>query len=223
MARSTILPSLDPSLDHAIPRWLDRSIARWLASRQPGPGLLLFHTPPGWRRGFSMLTPPSFRERTVHGDTRTPSSGRPGRRRRTVRVLSASLLPAAVLALRLNAQSPSADAASTMDGIYTADQARRGEDTYMSICVGCHPAGTYTTQAFKATWSNRTVGDLFTLISQTMPQNEPASLSPQEYAQVIAYILKLNGVPAGRGDIPVDAERLKRIRIEMPSGPSPKK
>jgi hypothetical protein len=67
------------------------------------------------------------------------------------------------------------------------------------------------------------VGDLFTLISQTMPQNEPASLSPQEYAQVIAYILKLNGVPAGRGDIPVDPERLKRIRIEMPSGPSPKK
>ena len=92
----------------------------------------------------------------------------------------------------------------------------------MSICVGCHPAGTYSSEAFKATWSGKSVGDLFDLISETMPKNEPASLSPQEYAQVVAYILKLNGVPAGKTDIPTDSERLKQIRIEMP-GYSPKK
>jgi mono/diheme cytochrome c family protein len=131
----------------------------------------------------------------------------------------ASLVPVVALALRVTAQSP---AASTMSGVYSADQARRGEDTYMSICVGCHPSGTYSSEAFKATWSGKSVGDLFDLISQTMPKNDPASLSPQEYAQVVAYILKLNGVPAGKTDIPTDSERLKQIRIEMP-GYSPKK
>lgn len=92
----------------------------------------------------------------------------------------------------------------------------------MSICVGCHPSGTYSSEAFKATWSGRSVGELFDLISETMPKNEPASLSPQEYAQVVAYILKLNGVPAGKADIPADIEQLKQIRIEMPSRRSPK-
>jgi S-disulfanyl-L-cysteine oxidoreductase SoxD len=137
--------------------------------------------------------------------------------------VAVSLLPAVVLALRVAAQSPAPAAVSTLNGVYSSEQARRGEDTYMSICVGCHPAGTYTSQAFRATWSGRTVGDLFTLISQTMPQNEPASLSPGEYAQVIAYILKENRIPAGRTDIPTDIDRLKQIRIEMPSGHSPKK
>ncbi len=128
----------------------------------------------------------------------------------------ASLVLVVAVALRVTAQTPATPAASTMSGVYSADQARRGEDTYMSICVGCHPSGTYSSEAFKATWSGRSVGDLFDLISETMPKNEPASLSPQEYAQVVAYILKLNGVPAGKTDIPADSERLKQIRIEMP-------
>lgn len=134
----------------------------------------------------------------------------------------ALLVPVVALALRVAAQTLATPAATTMSGVYSADQARRGEDTYMSICVGCHPAGTYSSEAFKATWSGRSVGELFDLISDTMPKNEPASLLPQEYAQVVAYILKLNGVPAGKADIPTDIEQLKQIRIEMPSRRSPK-
>jgi mono/diheme cytochrome c family protein len=128
-----------------------------------------------------------------------------------------------VLALRVTAQSPDTSGASTTNAIYSADQARRGEDSYMSLCVACHPAGTYSTEAFRTTWSGRSLADLFYLISETMPKTEPGSLSPQEYAQVIAYILKVNGVPAGKADIPADPERLKQIRIEMPQGRSPKK
>ena len=127
------------------------------------------------------------------------------------------LLPVVVVAGRLGAQSSSS--VTTKSGVYTAAQARRGEDTYMSICVACHPSGTYSTPAFKATWSGRSLADLYALISETMPKEAPGSLSPEEYAQVIAYILKVNGMPAGESDIPSDAGQLKPIRIEMTSGP----
>jgi hypothetical protein len=180
----------------------------------------VFASPPGWRLDPNMRWS-SLPERRA----RCAAAARGGRplSRRIVAVIAAALLPAAVVVQRASGQSNPAGESSTMKGIYSVVQARRGEDTYMSICVGCHPAGTYTSQAFRTTWSGRTVGDLFNLISQTMPQNDPGSLAPEEYAQVIAYILKQNGVPAGTADIPTDLARLKQIRIEMPSGPLPKK
>ena len=46
----------------------------------------------------------------------------------------------------------------------------------------------------------------------------PASLTPAEYAQVVAYLLKINDVPAGEHELPPDSEALKKIRIEMPRG-----
>jgi cytochrome c5 len=105
---------------------------------------------------------------------------------------------------------------STMTGVYSAPQASRGEETYMNICVACHPAGTYTTPAFKTTWSGRPLADLYDQVKQKMPKNDPASLTAEEYAQVVAYLLKINGVPAGKSDLPADSDALKKIKIEMP-------
>ncbi|MGH7463433.1 MAG: hypothetical protein ACREMA_20690, partial [Longimicrobiales bacterium] len=56
-------------------------------------------------------------------------------------VIIVVMLSAAV-ALRMEAQT---QAGTTMAGIYTTAQADRGEETYMGICVACHPAGTYNT------------------------------------------------------------------------------
>jgi cytochrome c5 len=105
---------------------------------------------------------------------------------------------------------------STMTGVYSAAQATRGEDTYMSICVSCHPRGTYTTPGFKATWTGRPLSELFDLVKEKMPKNDPGSLTPGEYVQAVAYLLKINDVPAGEGELPPDSEALKKIRIEMP-------
>jgi S-disulfanyl-L-cysteine oxidoreductase SoxD len=105
---------------------------------------------------------------------------------------------------------------STMSGVYSAPQAARGEETYMGVCVSCHPAGTYKTAAFKASWKGRPLAELFDQIREKMPKNDPASLSQQEYIQVVAYLLKINGVPAGDADLAADGEALRRIRIEMP-------
>jgi mono/diheme cytochrome c family protein len=106
---------------------------------------------------------------------------------------------------------------STMTGVYTAAQATRGEETYMAICVACHPRGTYTTAAFRTAWNGRPLSDLFDLVREKMPKSDPGSLTPAEYAQAIAYLLKINDVPAGEHELASDGEGLKTIRIEWPT------
>jgi hypothetical protein len=47
-----------------------------------------------------------------------------------------------------------------------------------------------------------------------MPKNDPGSLSEQEYVDVMSYMLRLNGMPAGVQDMPTDSLALSRIRID---------
>lgn len=116
-----------------------------------------------------------------------------------------------------SAQAPAAKVLTTSSGVFTAAQAARGEQTYMNICVACHPAGTYTAPAFRAKWDGLLLSDLYGFISNMMPKEQPGTLEPEEYAQVLAYILKINGAPAGKEPLPADAKALKKIRIRMPS------
>jgi mono/diheme cytochrome c family protein len=114
------------------------------------------------------------------------------------------------------AQAPPLKAVTTASGVYTSEQASRGEQTYMNICVACHPAGTYTTPAFREKWNEIPLSELFGLISQTMPKQDPATLTPEEYVDVMAYLLKINDAPAGKQELPNDVEVMKKIRIAMP-------
>jgi mono/diheme cytochrome c family protein len=134
-------------------------------------------------------------------------------------MLTGVLLSIAAISVRAAHQSntgATVGSQSTMGGVYTAPQAIRGEETYMGVCVACHPAGTYKTAAFKAAWKGRPLSDLYDEVREKMPKNDPASLTPAEGAQVVAYLLKINGVPAGEIELPGDREALKKIRIEMP-------
>lgn len=119
-------------------------------------------------------------------------------------------------AMRERSPDPALQPTSTAAGVYTAAQATRGEDTYMSMCVACHPAGTYATPVFREKWHGRPLAELFTLVSETMPKQDPSSLEPKEYAQAVAYLLKINDIPAGKTELPADVETLKKIKIEMP-------
>jgi hypothetical protein len=49
-----------------------------------------------------------------------------------------------------------------------------------------------------------------------MPADHPGTLSRPENADILAYILQVNKLPAGTRDLPSDAETLKRIRFEAP-------
>ena len=125
------------------------------------------------------------------------------------------LLPVALIGA--SGQSETDPSRSVLSGVYTAAQAGRGEETYMSVCVGCHPAGTYATVVFKTSWAGRPVSDLFEVVKEKMPKNDPGSLTPQEAAQILAYLLKINDVPAGESELPADLAELKKMRFETPS------
>jgi mono/diheme cytochrome c family protein len=105
---------------------------------------------------------------------------------------------------------------TTAAGVYTAAQASKGEQVYMTSCVSCHPAGTYAAQAFRDKWNGAPLSRLFDLVTGTMPKTEPGSLDNQDYIQVISYILKINGAPPGKTPLPDDIDELKRIRLYLP-------
>ncbi|HZQ39153.1 MAG TPA: cytochrome c, partial [Rhizomicrobium sp.] len=60
---------------------------------------------------------------------------------------------------------------------------------------------------------NLTADALLDVISNTMPQSDPGSLKPEEFAAVTAYILQQNGYPAGTTALAKDAPGLKGAKI----------
>jgi mono/diheme cytochrome c family protein len=106
-------------------------------------------------------------------------------------------------------------AQTTLSGIYTEAQVTRGEETYYASCVSCHPKGTYAGPSFKTTWGDRPLSDLYDWILNKMPKNDPGTLTPEQSVEVIAYILKENGMPAGKTKMPADEAALKAIRIQL--------
>ena len=106
-------------------------------------------------------------------------------------------------------------AQTTLSGIYTDAQVTRGEETYYASCVSCHPKGTYAGPAFKTMWGDRPLSDLYDWILNKMPKNDPGTLTPEQSVDVIAYILKENGMPAGKTKMPADEAALKAIRIQL--------
>ncbi len=107
-----------------------------------------------------------------------------------------------------------AAARTTKARVYTTAQATRGEELYMAMCVSCHPPATYTGAVF-LTWQGRNLGELLAFLQEKMPKNDPGSLTAKEYADVMAYLLKLNKMPVGKVDLPADAKALRGINIDI--------
>jgi mono/diheme cytochrome c family protein len=104
---------------------------------------------------------------------------------------------------------------TTMSGIYTSAQVDRGEQMYYTVCIACHPKGTYAGPGFKANWGGKPLSDLYDWVLNKMPKNDPGTLTPQESVDVIAYILKQNGMPEGTTTIPTDMRTLRSIKIQL--------
>ena len=118
----------------------------------------------------------------------------------------------------LRAQTPR----SIWDGVYTAEQAKRGAALYIQYCSSCHGenlAGDdevppLVGDNFLSNWNGLTVGDLFDRIRVTMPFNKPQSLNREMNAGILAHILSVNKFPAGETELPGQTEVLKQLRIE---------
>ena len=115
-----------------------------------------------------------------------------------------------------------AESRSVWDGVYTEEQAKRGETVYKKECGSCHgemltggeSAPPLTGGAFQANWNGLTLGDLFDRIRKTMPQSKPGSLTRQQDSDVLAFMLSINKFPAGKTELYRQSEMLKEIRFE---------
>jgi quinoprotein glucose dehydrogenase len=67
--------------------------------------------------------------------------------------------------------------------------------------------------AFLNNWNGTSAGDLFTRIHDTMPLNNPGTLSGRNVADVEAFVLQTNGFPAGDVDLPSNAAMLGGTKI----------
>lgn len=119
-----------------------------------------------------------------------------------------------MVALAVLAQQPDSATRTTLQGAYTTDQARSGATVFTQVCADCHAQARFRDSAFLNGWKGRSVRDLFELIRTQMPQDNPGGLRRAEYADVLAYIFELQGLPAGASALPSDDAALRRIRIE---------
>lgn len=99
---------------------------------------------------------------------------------------------------------------STMSGVYTAAQAEEGQILYQKTCSECHARDEFTPEMM-AGWGDAPLYDLWDLITTTMPENNPGSLSRSEYVSVLAYILALNDMPPGEEELSSRASVLRNI------------
>ena len=113
-------------------------------------------------------------------------------------------------------------------GVFNEAQDKRGAAIYSGECstghgerlLGGDGAPALNGSDFASSWNGQTVGDLFDRIRQTMPAppEQPGKLTPQQNADVVAHILRVNGFPTGTAELPTDVAQLKQIRID-PSKP----
>ena len=129
-------------------------------------------------------------------------------------LLSAVWIVCAICAARAQTQT-------VWSGVYSEAQAYRGEKVADTTCIGCHgpkldggdSGPKLVGEAFMANWSSQSVGVMFDWIREAMPAEAPGTLSKTDTAAVIAYILKLNKLPAGKQDLSVEPDALSRIQI----------
>jgi mono/diheme cytochrome c family protein len=107
------------------------------------------------------------------------------------------------------------------DGVYSADQAKRGHALYETKCLSCHGADLSGGEmapplvgiGFQSSWNGLSVGDLSERIRVSMPLGQEGSLSRQQVSDVIAAILAAGEYPAGPTELPREPDVLKTIQI----------
>jgi mono/diheme cytochrome c family protein len=123
-------------------------------------------------------------------------------------VLFSAVFAAGIGRTVLTAQSEK----TVWSGIYTAEQAARGKEKAVAACGSCHGmdlksgdlAPTLVGDDFIGHWYDAKLSELVMKVNTTMPADAPGSLKPEEYADVVAYMLELNGFPAGMETLAVE-------------------
>lgn len=111
---------------------------------------------------------------------------------------------------------PAAAGAAGGTPSYTAAQATRGAALFSTNCEVCHGAGgdggefgpQLKGAPHAAYWAGKTAKDMFEFIDTSMPPTQPGLLGPQGTADVVAYLLRINGAPAGTTEVAANSATL---------------
>jgi mono/diheme cytochrome c family protein len=134
--------------------------------------------------------------------------------------------PEEVTAIRADL-GPAEATRTIWDGVYTEDQAERGNEVYRSSCGTCHgtrlngvpddqdmsPAPPLARANFLRNWDQRSLGSVFAYSHSTMPLSNPGFLTQEQYADIVALMLSTTGAPAGDEELPPDHVALGHIII----------
>ena len=100
-------------------------------------------------------------------------------------------------------------------GFYSVAQAERGLGVFRDMCSECHFTNEFRGDDFEWQWRRQTVWDLYRSMTRTMPENDPGGLPDRTYADVIAYILQINGYASGNAELVPERATMDSI----PMGP----
>lgn len=111
---------------------------------------------------------------------------------------------------------------SIWDGAYTAQQAERGKAAYTQNCARCHGSALEGNDEIPALngshlmvdFDGQTAGDLVHRIQSTMPMDNPGTLSAAATADIAAFILQSNGLPAGSAELPADPSAQSLVHFD---------
>ena len=106
---------------------------------------------------------------------------------------------------------------TSMDGIYTAEQAERGAGLFDSLCARCHSMQEFAGRSFDAIWAGVPAAALYSRIASTMPLDQPGSLGLPQVTALMAHIFDSNGMPAGNTPLEGDMDFMMSITLTRPS------
>jgi len=110
-------------------------------------------------------------------------------------------------------------------GSFSNAQATRGEPVYGTQCASCHGLELegvpdlfpeLTGASFVERWKGRSVGELFEKVMVTMPALDPGLLTPEQSADLVAYMLSTSGYASGSADLATAQSALNAIPIGAP-------
>src|SRR5262249_13577978 len=115
------------------------------------------------------------------------------------------------------------------DGIYTGQQAMRGQSLYQERCLACHGANLagrtgppLTGDDFLSNWDTHPLLELANKIFKTMPKDDTDPLTPQDFADLWSYTLQWRRSPSGRAEFFFNKAALKGVTSPRRAGTQPK-
>jgi len=108
--------------------------------------------------------------------------------------------------------------ASDVPALYTEVQAERGAKVYDRVCLECHTQVEFKERQFLFAWEGSSVAQIYRYIAENMPDDGPGSLQERDYIDTMAYILQMNGYPAGMAELTADVERMGAVPFESHVG-----